>query len=57
MSLWNDVKGTLRIFVEQAHEEFYYMDKKLIRIGAGVLSFIIAGAIWYFFFRNINPFF
>jgi hypothetical protein len=57
MSKIETLKGIFRVFVQMTREEFYYMDKKLIKIAGGVISFLIAGAIWFFFFRHVNPFF
>ena len=57
MQILNAIKGILKLFIKMSIEEFYYMDKKLIKISSGLISFIIAGALWFFVFRHINPFF
>ena len=56
MSKLEDAKGIMKVFYEMSKEEFGMMDKKLLRISAGVASFIIAGLVWYLLFRNMAPF-
>lgn len=56
MSRLEDAKGIMKVFYEMSKEEFDMMDKKMLRIFAGMASFIVAGLVWYLLFRNMAPF-
>lgn len=52
----SEIRGTLKTLWNMMTEEFDVMDHKLLRIIAGIISFLVAGAIWFFFLRNFLPF-
>ena len=48
--------GVMKVTFHMAVEEFNMMDKKFYRIGAGIIGFLVMGAFYYFFLRNMAPF-
>ncbi len=56
MSKMEDVKGVLKTFYELSKEEFDMMDRKLLRIGVGIISFLVAAVFWYFIFNGFSGF-
>ncbi len=50
------IKGVLKIFFNISKEEWNEMDRKLLRIGIGLISFIIAALFWFYVFRAFSPF-
>lgn len=52
MSLLETVIGVLKTFVKLTKEEWNEMDHKLLRVGAGLVGFLISAAVWYYFFRG-----
>jgi hypothetical protein len=51
-----DVKGVIGYFWKDVKEEFRSMDRKLVKIGGGIVGFLVAGAVYFFFFQNFLPF-
>ena len=56
MSKLRTVGGILRLFLQQAKEDWDVMDHKLMRIAGGLIGFIVMGLLWYYFFRKLTPF-
>jgi hypothetical protein len=56
MSKIQAIKGVLKTFVSLSKEDFQEMDHKLLRIGIGVVGFILMAIFWLLFLRNILPF-
>ena len=56
MGLWNDIKGIIRMFFSLSKEEWDDMDRKLLRIGVAVTSFVVAALFWFYIFRTFSPF-
>ena len=55
MSKFQTAKGILKTLWQMSKEEFAAMDHKLLRIGAGILSFIVSALLWFYVFRSMNP--
>ena len=53
---FKDVKGVFRMFWDMSKEEFQIMDHKLVKITGGIVGFLVAGAIYFFFMRAFLPF-
>ncbi len=56
MSKLQTAKGVLKTFWFMTREDWDEMDRKMLRIAAGAIGFIIMAAFWYFLFRNVGPF-
>ncbi|MBI5061601.1 MAG: hypothetical protein HZB67_04795 [Candidatus Aenigmarchaeota archaeon] len=56
MSKLEAAKGVLKTFWSMTLEDWYQMDRKLLRIITMAVSFTIAALFWLFFFSNIRPF-
>jgi hypothetical protein len=56
MSKLAAIKGVFRTFWDMALEDWRLTDRKLFRIIAAAVSFIIAALFWLYFFSNIRPF-
>ncbi len=56
MSKIEGIKGFLRTFLWLSTAEWKEMDRKLIRIGVSVVTFIVSALFWLYFFRSSTPF-
>ncbi len=56
MSKISGIKGVFRTFWEMTKEDWHLMDRKLFRIIAAAISFLIAALFWLYFFSNVRPF-
>ncbi|MFH0836668.1 MAG: hypothetical protein V1870_00915 [Candidatus Aenigmatarchaeota archaeon] len=56
MSKFKSLIDFMKYFFHDVREEWYTMDRKLLRIGAGVAGFVIAAIFWLYFFQSSSPF-
>ncbi|MFH1631250.1 MAG: hypothetical protein ABIA21_03475 [Candidatus Aenigmatarchaeota archaeon] len=45
-----------RLFFAGIKEDWIMMDRKLLRIAAFVITFVLAGLFYLYFFQNTSPF-
>lgn len=56
MSKLAAIRGVLKTFWDMMLEDWRMTDRKLFRIIAAAISFLIAAIFWLYFFSNIRPF-
>jgi hypothetical protein len=50
------IKGTIKVMWQSAKEDWFLMDKKLMRIISYAVGLALAAAFWWFFLRGSMPF-
>ncbi|MBI4896472.1 MAG: hypothetical protein HY832_02890 [Candidatus Aenigmarchaeota archaeon] len=50
------IAGILATFAGMVKEEWGDMDQRLLRIGIGVLGFVLSALFWFYFIRHAFPF-
>jgi hypothetical protein len=56
MSKIETLKGFVRTFFWLTGAEWKEMDRKLVRIGVGIVTFAVSALFWLYFFRSSTPF-
>lgn len=56
MSKLKSLVGFLKFFFGMSAEDFRLMDRKLLRIGVAVITFLVWAFFWFYFFRGSSPF-
>jgi hypothetical protein len=55
MSKLRAIAGVLKTFLQMSKEDFSEMDHRLLRIGTGIVGFIVMAIFWYVFFSGSSP--
>ena len=56
MSKLRSFASFMKFFFNDVREDWYVMDRKLLRIAAGAVGFVIAALFWLYFFQSSSPF-
>ncbi|MBI5332139.1 MAG: hypothetical protein HZB65_01055 [Candidatus Aenigmarchaeota archaeon] len=56
MSKLRSFANFIKFFFNDIREDWHTMDRKILRIAAGIAGFVIAALFWLYFFQSSSPF-